>query len=175
MLRRIGRLILVPALLLVLVAVEAGTPFLTQAEGRADKAGRRLQHQRRPRRPRQVPCHPRRQRRDRPGANLNDPCEAAAKIAAQLQSGDTFDLALLSSSLIQTFGEENLKQAFRLGWQKMGALEAVQPGSQVEISTDGEWMTTWIKIKPQNGEELSYRVVFHREDGNWKLFGTQTE
>lgn len=34
-------------------------------------------------------------------------------------------------------------------------------------------MTTEVKIEPEDGDKLEYLVVFHRENGEWKLFGTK--
>lgn len=181
MLRKLGKLLLVGILLLALVTTDSLAPSFAKAtEGKRPQRPRHPQRPQKPQHPQRVRCRPQlpelpdNYRGRRPlHVNLADPCQATDNTLAALQSADTFDADLLSSSLTQTFSNEGIKQAIQAGLEQFGQLDKIKRDSEIKILADGEWMTTEVEIEPEDGDKLRYLVVFHRENGEWKLFGTR--
>lgn len=99
-------------------------------------------------------------------------CFPLIKLQQISQSGDeNFIISLLNSDLLsqeitQTFGSDAFAQA------QTNAEEIINITADPEVTILGEWMETHITIQTEHSTQ-TYLAVFHLEDGEWKLFGTE--
>jgi hypothetical protein len=70
---------------------------------------------------------------------------------------------LLGRDLISVFGLEELRK----GWVPVDQVEIVR-----EPRVINDWAEAVIRLSVENGQQY-YRVVFHWENGAWKIFATE--
>lgn len=91
-----------------------------------------------------------------------------SQLIESLGKGDSSSLYdLLGEDLQGTFGKEGVSQAILGGL----GIERVEVLSGPQVS--GEWMECMLKLTFTNGTFGKYIAVFHWENGEWKLFGTE--
>jgi len=167
MLPKLGRLFLVGVLLLAVVATDSLA---------------RSQRPHRVQRPRRIRCNlqyskpskasfgkHRERRPHRPHSSA--PCEASQNLTQNLQE-TTLSLDSLSSNLTQTFSADALNKAVWKSAEEFGRITKVSAVDGLKILENGEWMTQEVQLTTDKGITQTFLVVFHREGGEWKLFGT---
>lgn len=104
------------------------------------------------------------------------PCFAIAQVTGGLisQGSDTLiDLTetdLISQEILSTFPPEAIEQAQQQGEQAEGQVRDITLVGDPDVF--GDWMEVNLRVATEQSIK-DYLAVFHLEDGDWKLFGTQ--
>ncbi len=78
---------------------------------------------------------------------------------------------LLSSELTQNFSQEEFETAADEAAETFGEIESFN--FPRELVVQGDWAEAELEITTTQGQVLKFLVIFHREDGAWKIFGTE--
>lgn len=78
---------------------------------------------------------------------------------------------LLSSELTQNFSGEEFEAAIDAAAEAFGEIESISYPEEFVIQ--GDWAEAEIEITTTKGQVLKFLVIFHKEDGEWKIFGTE--
>lgn len=78
---------------------------------------------------------------------------------------------LLSSELTQNFSPEELETAIEEASETFGQIESIE--SSGELTIQGDWAEAEIEMTTAQGQSSKFFVIFHHEDGAWKIFGTE--
>jgi len=93
---------------------------------------------------------------------------AVSQLTEVLEKNDFSSLyKMLGEDLKGTFGEEEFSQALATGLK----IEKTKIFSGPQVS--GEWSEAVLELTLSDGSKKQFMIVFHWEDGVWKLFGTE--
>lgn len=78
---------------------------------------------------------------------------------------------LLVSDITQTFSTESIQSAIEESNEQIGKMTKLELVSDLTLT--GDWAQGEFLLKTDQGISQKFLVVFHKENGVWKLFGTQ--
>jgi len=78
---------------------------------------------------------------------------------------------LLAGDITQTFPSDTISEAIEQARVELGEIRQVELLSDLTIT--GDWAEGEFLVGTSKGVKQKFWVVFHRENGDWKLFGTR--
>ena len=104
---------------------------------------------------------------------ITDPCQVTAELNEVLSSQDENEITeILSEELLQNYTEQQIETAILEGGELYGTITSFKPISSAKrISRD--WAEQEVNVTTSKDFVANYKLIFHKENGQWKLFGTE--
>lgn len=99
------------------------------------------------------------------------PEEAVAEVSETLESSASALYQLTGEDFQTTFSQEDFEAAVAASGI---AIEAVKIVTEPRIfGQNGEWAEAVLELKVSDGTSQQFRVIFRKEGGLWRIFGTE--
>lgn len=99
------------------------------------------------------------------------PEEVADEIGEALESSASALYQLTGQDFQDTFSKEDFEAAVVASGIEITQVKVVE--APRIFGAEGEWAETVLEIKVSDGSTQSFRVILRKEEGLWRIFGTE--
>jgi hypothetical protein len=104
-------------------------------------------------------------------SDWHTPEEAIEEINDVLESTASALYQLVDESFKETFSQEEFEAAVAAAGIEIEQVMVVEEPRIFGV--DGEWAEAVLEISVSDGASQKFRVIFKKEDGLWRIFGTE--
>jgi len=104
-------------------------------------------------------------------SSWHTPEEAVEEVSGALEASASALYQLTGQDLQTTFSKEDFEAAVAASGIKIESVKVVE-GPRI-FGVNGEWAEAVLELTVADGTSQKFRVIFRKEEGLWRIFGTE--
>ncbi len=104
-------------------------------------------------------------------SSWHTPEEAVEEVGGALEASASALYQLIGDDFQETFSQEDFDQAVAEAGIEVDSVTVVEEPRIFGV--EGEWAEAVLELSVSDGTSQQFRVIFIKEDGLWKIFGTE--
>ena len=104
-------------------------------------------------------------------SSWHTPEEAVGEVGEALEASASALYQLISGDFQETFSQEDFDQAVVEAGIEIDSVTIVE--EPLIFGVDGEWAEATLELSTSGGSAQRFKVIFKKENGLWRIFGTE--
>jgi len=104
-------------------------------------------------------------------SSWHTPEEALEEVGETMEASSSALYQLMGEDFQETFSQEDFDQAVAEAGIEIDSVTMVEEPRIFGV--DGEWAEAVVEIAVSDGTSQQFRIIFKKEEGLWRIFGTE--